>query len=85
MICGFPGETAEQHETLMQFVNDMEFERLGAFTYSPEEGYTGGGISGSAGRGDQELTWKDDVMELQQEIIFEQNEELKGQEIWAYD
>mgnify|MGYP002573043129 CR=1 FL=1 len=30
------------------------------------------------------LTWKDDVMELEQEIIFEQNEELKGQEIWAF-
>ena len=38
LICGFPGETKEQHEELMQFVNDMEFDRLGAFTYSAEEG-----------------------------------------------
>ena len=38
LICGFPGETEEAHEELMQFVNDMEFDRLGAFAYSPEEG-----------------------------------------------
>ena len=38
LICGFPGETQEAHEELMQFINDMEFDRLGAFTYSPEEG-----------------------------------------------
>ena len=38
LICGFPGETEEMHEELMQFVNDMEFDRLGAFCYSPEEG-----------------------------------------------
>ena len=38
LICGFPGETQDNHEELMQFVNDMEFDRLGAFTYSPEEG-----------------------------------------------
>ena len=35
---GFPGETQDNHEELIQFVNDMEFDRLGAFTYSPEEG-----------------------------------------------
>ena len=38
LICGFPGETQKMHEELMQFINDMEFDRLGAFTYSPEEG-----------------------------------------------
>ena len=36
-ITGFPGETDEQFERLMDFVTDVEFDRLGAFTYSPEE------------------------------------------------
>ena len=37
LITGFPGETQEQHEEVMEFVDEMEFERLGVFTYSPEE------------------------------------------------
>ena len=37
LITGFPGETQEQHEELMDFVDEMEFDRLGVFTYSPEE------------------------------------------------
>ena len=37
LITGFPGETKEQHEELMEFVDEMEFDRLGVFTYSPEE------------------------------------------------
>ena len=37
LISGFPGETEEDHETLMEFVNEMEFERLGVFAYSAEE------------------------------------------------
>ncbi|HCY60117.1 MAG TPA: 30S ribosomal protein S12 methylthiotransferase RimO, partial [Lachnoclostridium sp.] len=37
LISGFPGETEEDHEILMQFVDDMEFDRLGVFAYSPEE------------------------------------------------
>ena len=39
LITGFPGETKEQHEELMEFVDEMEFDRLGVFTYSPEGGY----------------------------------------------
>ena len=37
LITGFPGETKEQHEELIEFVDEMEFDRLGVFTYSPEE------------------------------------------------
>ena len=37
LITGFPGETQEDHEELMAFVDEMEFDRLGVFTYSPEE------------------------------------------------
>ena len=38
LICGFPGETDAQHEELMAFVDEIEFDRLGAFPFSPEEG-----------------------------------------------
>ena len=38
LITGFPGETEEQHQELMDFVDEMEFDRLGVFTYSPEDG-----------------------------------------------
>ena len=37
MIVGFPGETEEQFDALMDFTREMEFDRLGAFTFSPEE------------------------------------------------
>ena len=37
LISGFPGETEEDHEELMEFVDEMEFERLGVFAYSAEE------------------------------------------------
>lgn len=83
LICGFPGESEEQHEELMQFVNDMEFERLGAFAYSPEEGTPAAEFEDQIEE-EQKLDWKDDVMELEQEIIFDQNEDMKGKEIWAF-
>ena len=38
LITGFPGETEEDHRELMEFVDEMEFDRLGVFTYSAEEG-----------------------------------------------
>ncbi|MFL5466146.1 MAG: 30S ribosomal protein S12 methylthiotransferase RimO, partial [Gemmatimonadaceae bacterium] len=37
-IVGFPGETDEQFEELLEFLQEMQFERVGAFTYSPQEG-----------------------------------------------
>lgn len=40
LICGFPGETEKEHESLMYFINEMEFDRLGAFTYFSGEGYS---------------------------------------------
>ena len=48
LITGFPGETQEQHEELMDFVEKMRFDRLGVFTYSPEEGTRGGIDAGPA-------------------------------------
>lgn len=80
LITGFPGETEEQHEELMEFVDEMEFDRLGVFTYSPEED------TPAATMADQiEESVKEDrqaeLMELQQEIAFELAEEMIGKEV----
>lgn len=83
LICGFPGETEEAHEELMQFVNDMEFDRLGAFAYSPEEGTKACEMPDQVDE-DTKADWQADVMELQEEVIFDKNETLKGIETYAF-
>ena len=83
LICGFPGETAEMHEELMQFINDMEFDRLGAFAYSPEEGTPAANFPDQVDE-ELKLDWQADVMELQEEVIFDKNETLIGMETFAF-
>ncbi|MCD7709698.1 MAG: 30S ribosomal protein S12 methylthiotransferase RimO, partial [Clostridiales bacterium] len=63
IICGFPGETDEAHEELMQFVNDMEFDRLGAFGYSQEEDTPAAEFPDQVPEETKEA-WRADVMEL---------------------
>lgn len=80
LITGFPGETKEQHEELMEFVDEMEFDRLGVFNYSPEED------TPAATMPDQiEESIKEDrqaeLMELQQEIAFDLAERMIGKEV----
>lgn len=83
LICGFPGETEAMHEELMQFVNDMEFDRLGAFSYSPEEGTLAETYPEQVEE-ETKLCRREDVMELQQEISFDKNEMWMGKELWAF-
>jgi ribosomal protein S12 methylthiotransferase len=83
VICGFPGETEEMHEELMQFINDMEFDRLGAFCYSPEEGTPAATFPDQIPE-ETKKKWHDAVMELEEEIIFDKNEEMQGREIYAF-
>ena len=83
LICGFPGETEGAHEELMQFVNDMEFDRLGAFTYSPEEGTRAFDMPNQIDE-ETKAEWQADVMELQEEVIFDKNKTLKGMETYAF-
>ncbi len=83
VICGFPGETEEAHEELMQFINDMEFDRLGAFSYSQEEGTPAAAFEGQIGE-EQKEAWRADVMELQEEICCDRNEEMKGRELAVF-
>ncbi|MDE6904274.1 MAG: 30S ribosomal protein S12 methylthiotransferase RimO [Lachnospiraceae bacterium] len=83
LICGFPGETQEEHEELLAFVNDMEFDRLGAFAYSPEEGTPAETFPDQVEE-EVKLTWQEEAMELQQEISYDKNQELLGREFLAF-
>ena len=80
LICGFPGETQEMHEELMQFINDMEFDRLGVFTYSPEEDTLAATFEDQI---DEEVKEerRDELMSLQQEISYEHTQQLVGKTI----
>lgn len=82
LIAGFPGETQEMHEELMYFLNEVEFDRLGAFTYSPEEGTPAAEFSDQIEEAQKE-EWRDEIMELQEEIIFDKNEDMKGRKLWV--
>ncbi len=80
LITGFPGETKEQHEALMDFVDEMEFERLGVFTYSPEEDTPAADFPGQIPEEVKEER-RAELMELQQEIVFARAEEMAGKEL----
>ena len=73
LITGFPGETQEQHEELMDFVDEMEFDRLGVFTYSPEEDTPAASMPDQIKEEVKEER-QAEIMELQQEIAFDQAE-----------
>ena len=77
LISGFPGETQEDHEELMGFVDEMEFDRLGAFTYSPEEDTPAFSFENQVPE-EVKQDRRDEIMELQQEIAFEKSEAMKG-------
>ena len=77
LICGFPGETREQFEDLCRFINEMEFNRLGVFTYSQEEGTPAAKMDGQIDE-ETKLQRRDELMELQQEISLDLNEKAVG-------
>lgn len=77
LISGFPGETQELHDGRVDFVDECEFDRLGVFTYSPEEGTPAAGYEDQVD-GELAAKWRDEIMELQQEISYEKNQELIG-------
>lgn len=80
LITGFPGETKEQHKELLEFVDEMEFDRLGVFTYSPEEDTPAAEMPGQIPEEVKEER-QAELMELQQEIAFARAETMEGQEI----
>lgn len=80
LITGFPGETEEDHQELMEFVDEMEFDRLGVFTYSPEEGTPAETMEDQIPEEIKEER-RDEIMELQQEISLEKGNDRIGQEL----
>ena len=75
-----PGETQEQHEELMDFVDQMEFDRLGVFTYSPEEDTPAASMPDQIPEEVKEER-QAELMELQQDIVFDQAEDRIGEEL----
>ncbi len=82
LITGFPGETKEDHETLLRFVEEMAFDRLGVFPYSQEEDTPAGEMAGQI---PDEIKNKrrDELMMLQQELAFEAAADMEGRRVTA--
>lgn len=79
-ITGFPTETEEDFTETMEFINRIEFDRLGVFTYSPEEGTPAAVMDGQVEE-EIKIRRQQEMMELQQEIAFEAAENMKGREL----
>ena len=77
LISGFPGETQELHDGLVDFVDECEFDRLGVFTYSPEEDTPAATMPDQVAEEVKEAR-RDEIMELQQEISYEKNQQMIG-------
>jgi ribosomal protein S12 methylthiotransferase len=77
LIVGFPGETEEDFEKLLDFVEETRFERLGVFKYSEEEGTAAARMDGKVSEWDKERRWQE-VMDLQAAISQKNNEALIG-------
>ena len=80
LITGFPGETEEYHEQLMEFVDELEFDRLGVFTYSLEED-TPAALFEDQVEEEVKEERKACLMELQQEIAYEKAEAMVGKRL----
>ena len=80
LITGFPGETEEDHEELKEFVDEMEFDRLGVITYSPEENTPAAEMADQVPEEVKEER-RDELMELQQEISYDRGQDRIGQEL----
>ena len=80
LITGFPGETEEDHEELMEFVDEIEFDRLGVFPYSAEENTPAAEMADQVPEEVKEER-RDELMELQQEISYDRGQDRIGQEL----
>lgn len=82
LITGFPGETKKDHEELMDFVQKMKFDRLGVFTYSPEEDTPAADMENQINE-EVKLNRQAELMELQQNISLETGKNKVGQTLLA--
>ncbi|MBL0280205.1 MAG: 30S ribosomal protein S12 methylthiotransferase RimO [Bacteroidetes bacterium] len=77
MLVGFPGETEQDIEELIEFIKIMRFERLGVFTYSHEEG-TSGYLLADTVSDEEKAERASRIMEVQQQISWDKNQEKVG-------
>ncbi|SCZ81431.1 30S ribosomal protein S12 methylthiotransferase RimO [Pseudobutyrivibrio xylanivorans] len=80
LICGFPGETEEMHQELLQFIKDMKFDRLGAFAYSKEDGTVAATWDNQVDE-DLKHKWQEEVMLCQKDISMSNNQNYVGRTI----
>ena len=80
LICGFPGETEENHKELVKFVKDMQFDRLGCFTFSPEEGTKAFDMDNQIEEYIKE-TYKDEIMSVSEKVIMKKNKSRIGKRL----
>ena len=80
LICGFPGETQEMHDELLQFIRDMKFDRLGAFAYSQEDGTVAAAWDNQVDD-DLKQKWQEEVMLCQKDISLANNENYVGRTV----
>lgn len=81
-ITGFPGETEEHFTHLLRFVEDVRFDHLGAFVYSPEEGTPGAALPGRVPRRIARRRWEK-LLAVQREIALERRQRLVGRRMTA--
>lgn len=80
LIVGYPGETQEEFEELKQFVIDSQFDRMGVFTYSPEEDTAAFELKDSV-KEKVKQERANELMDIQQEISLKKNELKLGKEL----
>lgn len=82
LITGFPGETEGNHEELLDFINELEFDRLGVFTYSPEENTPAAEMPEQIPE-EVKARRQAELMELQQELAFDKADFMLGRVVYA--
>ena len=82
LITGFPHETGKEHKELMQFVREMQFDRLGVFTYSMEEDTAAAKMKGQILPLIKEKR-RNDIMKIQQKIAFQKAADSVGRKMTA--
>ena len=82
LITGFPGEREADHRELLEFVEEMRFDRLGVFTYSKEEGTPAEKMSPQVPARIRKKRQKE-IMLLQQRIAFEAAQDMEGRVVDA--
>ncbi len=80
LITGFPGETEEDHQSLLEFIRTMRFDRLGAYAYSREDGTPAAKFTDQVHHATKKRRLKE-IMLTQQEIAFEKERSFVGREL----